>query len=73
MRICFESPDETPPVDEVETDAVPRVGDRLRFYNIGPDHVIWKVIETYWMVGAYRATAPYDAVATVCVVIQRLD
>lgn len=69
MRIVFVADVSMPPIDEMEADAVPRVGDLIRFYNIG-DGADWEVTETYWRVGAYRTERPCNAVAHACVVIR---
>jgi hypothetical protein len=59
-----------PPVDSIDADAIPRVGEQIMFYNIG-DGATWDIMDVVWMVGAYRVSPPYQAVAHACVMIRK--
>ena len=61
-----------PPVDDLDSDTIPRVGEQINFYNIG-DGATWDVTGVVWMVGAYRTAAPYQAVAHACVMIRKQE
>lgn len=61
-----------PPITELNSSAIPRVGEQVMFYNFGNHRdAHWTVTAVTWMVGAYRTVAPHDAAAHVCVMIRR--
>lgn len=61
-----------PPVTELNSSAIPRIGEKVMFYNLGNHRDgQWTVIAVIWMVGAYRVTEPHNAAAHVCVMIRQ--
>lgn len=58
------------PVHSIRTDAVPRIGDELLFYNTHGRNFTWTVVNVVWMVSpGDRANS--DGYMHVCVMIQR--
>lgn len=61
-----------PPITELNSSAIPRIGEQVMFYNFGNNRdARWTVTAVIWMVGAYRSVSPHDAAAHVCVMIRR--
>jgi hypothetical protein len=59
-----------PPFAHLDSDTIPRIGEKVMFYNLGNNRdATWIVLAVTWMVGAYRVTEPYNAAAHVCVMI----
>lgn len=61
-----------PPITQLNSDTVPRVGEKVMFYNLGNNRdADWIVTAVTWMVGAYRISEPHQAAAHVCVMIRK--